>query len=145
MWLTLPHFFGLKSRRQSPQTQKGGTEWSKSKKKGEDYLENSNWFSPVPLRTDKSALPDFPLTCLPLVPQAMAVGVAETTSTDISMSATALLSALSFCFSGVYRMFGKADHSEPLTLYSLILANPAERKSPVMRFVKSPFLSFAED
>ena len=42
-------------------------------------------------------------------------------------------------------MFGKADHSEPLTLYSLILANPAERKSPVMRFVKSPFLSFADD
>jgi len=132
-------------RGQLQQTQKGGTEWSKSKKKGEDYLENSNWSSPVPLRTDKSALPDFPLACLPLVPQAMAVGVAETTSTDISMSATALLSALSFCFSGVYRMFGKADHSEPLTLYSLILANPAERKSPVMRFVKSPFLSFTED
>jgi len=103
-----------------------------------------NWKKPTPLRRDKSALPDFPVTCLPLIPQAMAVGVSATTSTDIGMTATALLSALSHCFSGVYRMYGKQDHSEPLTLYSLIVANPAERKSPVMRFVKCPFEAFAE-
>jgi hypothetical protein len=75
----------------------------------------------------------------------MTLSVAETTSTDTAMTATALLSALSYCFSGVYRMYGKEDHSEPITLYSLILANPAERKSPVMRFVKSPFLSFNDE
>ena len=85
------------------------------------------------------------MNCLPSVIKAMTLSVAETTSTDSAMTATALLSALSYCFSGVYRMYGKEDHSEPLTLYSLILANPAERKSPVMRFIKSPFLSFNDE
>ena len=89
-------------------------------------------------------LPDFPINCLPDIVKAMTLGVAETTSTDTAMTATSILSALSHCFSGVYRMYGKQDHSEPITLYSIILANPAERKSPVMRFVKAPFISFCD-
>ena len=39
-------------------------------------------------------------------------------------------------------MQGKPDHTEPITLYSLILANPAERKSPVMKLIKAPFVEF---
>lgn len=109
--------------------------------------ENSHaeWSKPVPLRKDSSMLPDFPTNCLPPILKCMALGVAESTSTDPSMTATALLSAMSHCFSGVYRMYGKQDHSEPLTLYSLVLANPAERKSPVMRFVRSPFIAVGSD
>lgn len=53
-----------------------------------------------------------------------------------------LLSAVSYCFSGLYRMEGKSDHTEPLNLYSLILAEPSEKKSPVMRFAKAPFINF---
>ena len=108
-------------------------------------MQNEEWTKPKPLRMDKEMLPEFPVNCLPSVIKAMTLSVAETTSTDTAMTATALLSALSYCFSGVYRMYGKEDHSEPITLYSLILANPAERKSPVMRFVKSPFLSFNDE
>lgn len=58
------------------------------------------------------------------------------------MAATVLLSAVSYCFSGLYRMEGKSDHTEPLNLYSLILAEPSEKKSPVMRFAKAPFINF---
>ena len=108
-------------------------------------MKNVEWTKPKPLRTDKEMLPEFPVNCLPSIIKAMALSVAETTSTDTAMAATALLSALSYCFSGVYRMYGKEDHSEPVTLYSLILANPAERKSPVMRFIKSPFISFNDE
>ena len=42
-------------------------------------------------------------------------------------------------------MEGKPDHAEPITLYSLILAEPAERKSPIMRFVKAPFVTFGKE
>ena len=105
----------------------------------------SLWNAPKPLRSDKSSLPPFPISCLPIVPQAMAVGIAKSTSTDVAMAATAILSALSHCFSGVYRMEGKPDHTEPLTLYSLILAEPSERKSPVMKLVKEPFVTFSND
>ena len=105
----------------------------------------SLWNVPKPLRSDKSSLPPFPVSCLPIVPQAMAVGIAKSTSTDVAMAGTAILSALSHCFSGVYRMEGKPDHIEPITLYSLTLAEPSERKSPVMKLVKEPYVMFAND
>jgi hypothetical protein len=72
----------------------------------------------------------------------MALSIAKTTSTDIAMAGTAILSAVSYCLSGVYRMQGKQDHTEPLTLYSLILAEPSELKSPVIHFVREPFHDF---
>ena len=91
--------------------------------------ENSaiTWNVPKPLRNDKSSLPPFPISCLPIVPKSLAVGIAESTSTDVAMAATAILSAMSHCFSGVYQMEGKPDHTEPITLYTLILAEPSER------------------
>ena len=109
--------------------------------------ENSTplWSVPKPLRNDKSSLPPFPISCLPIVPKALVMGIAESTSTDVSMAATAILSAISHCFSGVYRMEGKPDHTEPIILYSLILAEPSERKSPVMKPVEEPFIKFADD
>lgn len=105
----------------------------------------SFWSVPKPLRSDKSSLPPFPISCLPIIPQAMAVGIAKSTSTDVAMAGTAILSSLSHCFSGVYRMEGKPDHTEPITLYSLILAEPSERKSPVLRQIKEPYVMFAND
>ena len=103
------------------------------------------WNVPKSLRNDKSSLPPFPISCLPIVPNALAVGIAESTSTDVAMAATAILSAMSHCFSGVYRMEGKPDHTEPIALYSLILAEPSERKSPVLKPVQEPFITFADD
>jgi hypothetical protein len=75
----------------------------------------------------------------------MALSIAKTTFTDVAMAGTAILSAVSYCFSGVYRMVGKQDHTEPLTLYSLILAEPSELKSPVIHFVREPFHAFENE
>ena len=105
----------------------------------------TSWSKPRPLRKDKSELPEFPISAMPEIPMYMAAAVAETTSTDRAMAATAILAAMSYCFSGVYRMQGKPDHTEPITLYSLILANPAERKSPVMKLIKAPFIEFVNE
>ena len=105
----------------------------------------TTWNVPKPLRSDKSSLPPFPISCLPIIPKALAIGIAESTSTDIAMAATAILSAMSHCFSGVYRMEGKPDHTEPITLYALILAEPSERKSPILKPISEPFVAFADD
>ncbi len=107
--------------------------------------DNRQWTAPQALKEEKSSFKPYPAASLPNALQGMTASVSVTTSTDISMAATAVLSALSHCFSGVYRMYGKTDHSEPITLYSLIIASPAERKSPVMRFIKKPFIEFARD
>ena len=50
--------------------------------------------------------------------------------------------SVGYCFTGLYRLAGKADHTEPPVLYSIIIAQPSERKSPVMHFIKAPFDTF---
>jgi hypothetical protein len=102
-----------------------------------------DWKEPIPLVRDKMNLPDFPLEALPEIPREIAGGgIARTTFTAPAMSATAILSVLSYCFSGIYRMEGKPDHTEPLNLYTLIFADPAERKSPMLRYIRKPFHDF---
>lgn len=67
------------------------------------------------------------------------------TSTDAAIAGTSLLSAASYCFSGVYRMSAKRDHTEPLVLDALTVAEPSFKKSPVMAMVKQPYIQFAHD
>lgn len=99
-------------------------------------------FNPIiPLR-DESPQREFPIKALPPIIREMVIGIAETTGTDPAMAATSILSAISYCFTGKYRMQGKADHSEPPMIYSFIIAEPSERKSPVIKFIKKPFVDF---
>lgn len=99
-------------------------------------------FNPIiPLRDD-SPQREFPIKALPPILREMVMGIAETTGTDPAMAATSILSAISYCFTSRYRMQGKADHSEPPMIYSFIVAEPSERKSPVVKFIKKPFVDF---
>lgn len=99
-------------------------------------------FNPIiPLR-DESPQREFPIKALPPIIREMVIGIAETTGTDPAMAATSILSAISYCFTGKYRMQGKADHSEPPMIYSFIIDEPSERKSPVIKFIKKPFVDF---
>lgn len=109
-------------------------------------MENSlTWQSPTPIRAGSAKLSPFPVTALPPVLRDFAEALAVSTSTDPAMAATAILSSLSYCFSGVYRVQGKADHTEPLVLDSLIIAEPSTKKSPVISAVKKPYADFASD
>lgn len=113
------------------------------KRKDRDTLEKQPvWKPPVPLRSEKCALRDFPIAALPPIIREMAEAVSVTTSTDAAMASTALLSAASYCFSGVYRMTGKRDHTEPLVLNSLTVAEASFKKSPVIALVKQPYKQF---
>lgn len=114
---------------------------SKMKEKG-DVPNLPPEFNPIiPLR-DESPQREFPIKALPPIIREMVIGIAETTGTDPAMAATSILSAISYCFTGKYRMQGKADHSEPPMIYSFIIAEPSERKSPVIKFIKKPFVDF---
>ena len=75
----------------------------------------------------------------------MADAIATTTSTDVAMAGTSILSAVSYCFSGVYRMSAKRDHTEPLVLDTLTIAEPSFKKSPVISLIKRPYIQFAHD
>ena len=105
----------------------------------------NQWSEPTPLRSDKSTLMNFPVDALPPILREMALAVANSTSTDVSMAGTAILSSVSYCFSGIYRMCGKYDHTEPLVIDSLTIAEPSFRKSPVIAMVKKPYTDFVNE
>jgi len=105
----------------------------------------TEWTKPTPLRSDSSKLTLFPLKAMPDTLRDMASAIAITTSTDAAMASTAILSAVSYCFSGMYRMTAKRDHTEPLVLDALIVAEPSFKKSPVISMVKQPYILFAHD
>lgn len=107
--------------------------------------ESTSWATPTPLRSDGTNLLPFPVNALPPILRDMVQAIATTTSTDVAMAGTAILSAVSYCFSGVYRMSAKRDHTEPLVLDALTVAEPSFKKSPVISMVKRPYIQFAHD
>ena len=108
-------------------------------------MNENEWSMPTPLRSDKSNLIHYPANALPLILRDMALAIAESTSTDVAMAGTALISAISYCFSGVYRMSGKYDHTEPLVIDALTIAEPSFKKSPVISAIKRPYVQFTYD
>lgn len=104
--------------------------------------DNYKWETPKPLRASANTLMPFPVDQLPPVLRDMVKAISVTTSTDVAMAGTAMLSAVGYCFTGMYRLAGKPDHTEPPVLYSFVIAQPSERKSSVMHFIKEPFDGF---
>ena len=103
------------------------------------------WVKPTPLRSDGANLLKFPVNALPPVIADMADAIATTTSTDVAMAGTSILAAASYCFSGVYRMSAKRDHTEPIVLDALTIAEPSFKKSPVISMIKKPYNQFIYD
>ena len=107
--------------------------------------DNTQWATPAPLRPNGANLMPFPVNALPPILRDMACATARTTSTDVSMAATALLSSISYCFSGQYRIVGKKDHTEPLVIDSLIVAEASFKKSPVMKLISQPYHDYTKE
>ena len=104
-----------------------------------------SWVTPTPLRPDGANLLPFHVNALPPVLRNMVQAISVTTSTDAAMAGTAILSAVSYCFSGIYRMSGKRDHTEPPVIDALIIAEPSFKKSPIISAIKRPYIEFVHD
>lgn len=88
------------------------------------------WEQPVPFT--QHALPSFPVDAFPTAIRDYVLAVAETTQTPVDMAATAALAVLALCQQGKYQIKGKEDWVEPLNLFTVIVAEPSERKSAVI-------------
>ncbi len=98
------------------------------------------WEQPVPFT--QHTLPPFPVEAFPPAIRDFVLAVAETTQTKVDMSATAALAVLALCQQGKYRIKGKDDWIEPLNLFTVIVAEPSERKSAVINFMTRPVSRF---
>ena len=88
------------------------------------------WEPPIPFT--QHTLPTFPVDAFPPAIRDYVLAVAETTQTPVDMAATAALAVLALCQQGKYRIKGKEDWIEPLNLFTVIVAEPSERKSAVI-------------
>lgn len=88
------------------------------------------WEPPIPFT--QHTLSEFPVDAFPPAIRDYVLAVAETTQTPVDMAATAALAVLALCQQGKYRIKGKDDWIEPLNLFTVIVAEPSERKSAVI-------------
>ena len=101
------------------------------------------WEIPIPF--EKANLPTFPIEALPKVVRDYVTAVAESTQTPVDMSASAALAILALCEQGKFRIRGKADWTEPLNLFVVVVAEPSERKSAVISLMTRPVNAFEAD
>ena len=101
------------------------------------------WEIPIPF--EKANLPSFPIEALPKVVRDYVTAVAESTQTPVDMSASAALAILALCEQGKFRIRGKADWTEPLNLFVVVVAEPSERKSAVISLMTRPVNAFEAD
>ena len=87
----------------------------------------------VPLTPQGCDLPAFPVDALPDVVNRYVGAVAEQSQTSPDMAAVIALGVLAVCLQGKYKVEGMPGYFEPLSLYTVVIAAPGERKSSVMR------------
>ena len=104
---------------------------------------NEEWQQPIPFDTIKH--PPFPINCLPVTIKNYVLAVAEATQTPVDMAGVAALTVMAVCVQGKYEVRAKSDWREPLNLYSVIIANPAERKSTIIAFLTLPINQYEKE
>jgi hypothetical protein len=103
-----------------------------------------NWRVPEPFSEEKN-LPNFNPNWLPEPFRAYVQAISEHTQTNPDMSAVTSLGIVSTCVQGKFVIQPKPNYSEPLNLYILISAPPAERKSAVNGHLCEPLNEFEEN
>lgn len=105
-----------------------------------DSSAESIWDTPISF--DHPTLSPFPIDALPVTIRDFAAGLSESTQTPLDMCASSCLAVLALCVQGKYRIMGKPDWIEPLSLYALCIAKPSERKSAIIKNVAAPVNSY---
>lgn len=101
---------------------------------------SEEWSEPSPLHSTKPAV--FPLHTLPPVVDRFVSALAESTQTPIEMGAILSLGVLAAMSQDKYVLVVNSDWSEPLSLFCLAIAPPAERKSAVISALTQPLRSY---
>jgi len=99
----------------------------------------------VPLTPEWTELPRFPVQALPAVVGDYVSAVAENSQTSPDMAAVIGLGVLAVCLQGKFKVEGIPGYYEPLSLYTVVIAAPGERKSSVMRSMTKYLYDYEKD
>jgi hypothetical protein len=101
------------------------------------------WQKPIPF--GEIILPKFPTCSLPQTLTEYIETVSEFSETDPAMCGVLLLGVLGGVLHRKYEIVSTAGNTETLSLFSLIIAEPAERKSSVIKLVTKPLSTFESE
>ena len=101
------------------------------------------WDDPLSFKSEE--LPEFPMDALTPVLRNYAAAIAESTQTSQDMSAVGILSIVSSAMRNLYKIAGKTDWLEPTNIYSLVIAEPSERKSAVISHLLKPIKDYVKE
>lgn len=90
-------------------------------------------------------LPSFPIECLPDKIRGFVESVTECLQVPVDMVAVSAITVISLCVQGKYEVNPKPGWTEPLNLYTLIVARPSERKSPTAREMTEVVYKYVEE
>lgn len=103
-----------------------------------------DWTTPMPFQ-NVSNLPTFPIDTLPKIIKDYVLAVSDNIQIPIDMAAISALSVIAGTVQKKYVIQGKEDYTEPLNIYSVIVAKSAERKSATMRKMTSPIYQYEKE
>ena len=109
--------------------------------KYDEDFERNYWEEVKPFQEEKE-LPVFPLETLPQAMQDYVKAVARIKQVSPDMVAIGTLGAFSAAVQKKYKVTYGDMHAEPLSLYAVIGADPAERKSSVLATLRKPFVDY---
>ena len=98
------------------------------------------WERPIPF--EQVELPEFPVEALPERARGYVEAVAEALQVPVDMPGTAALAVMACCTQGKYYVEPKPNWTEPVNLYAVIIAEPAERKSAVTSLMTKPIKNY---
>lgn len=87
----------------------------------------------------------FPVNSLPQEIKDYITAVSESFQVSVDMTATFVIGVMALCIQGKYAVQVKPDWVEPVNLYTLVVARPSERKSPVLKEITSPVFKFTKE
>ncbi len=100
------------------------------------------WEAPVPFETID--VPDFPVHSLPAPLASFVDALSESTQTPKEMAGILSLGVLATAFQSRYMVEINSDWKEPLCLYTLAIAPPADRKSSVISALTRPIYEYED-
>lgn len=93
---------------------------------------------------DEVPLPPFPIECLPEIFQAYVKTISDYLATPIEMAVLVALAIIAVCLQGKVFIQANEDYFESTNLYVLIIADPGERKSPLLNLMVKPLYNYEE-
>lgn len=106
-------------------------------------LASNTWYEMKPLEMKKMPLPSFPVNSFPLVVRDYVLAVAEHTQTSVDMAAVVALGILATCNQKKFVVYD--EYVEPVNLYTVLVAEPGERKSSVLQCFTKFLLAYQKE